>query len=371
MQTYKLIKEDYVLLSQPILVKEFGRSKAQFLSQLHYWISKGQGTQHENLSWIFNTVEAWADQLQLSVRQIKRIIKELREKGVIFTKKLSLHKSNQTNYYSINYERLKHLSNQKKTNENVKNHRQSPRHTHSDMMTPSKGQNDPLVIQRITNKDYDKSEFEGMMESQGKGEGGAFLDPVNQDQNNNLTKIKNTTSQDMVRIWNKVVCKSPTSLTKELAPLLVAAFKQKFNACLNKWEHYCQTLTSSEYMMGKTFDLNLKWALKFATIERVRAGGFGVKEIACKVDEHEAYDQALKHIERCHEESTCQEIRRNVLQAFGAVKYNTWFQKVRLEERAGEVIVVPPSAFVAHYIEKEFGNILQKMRRGNNESFYS
>lgn len=114
--------------------------------------------------------------------------------------------------------------------------------------------------------------------------------------------------------------------------------------------------------MGKTFDLSLKWALKFSTMERLRAGGLGVKDIVCKPNVHQAHHQALEHIKQCEEESTCQEIRRKVLQAFGAIKYNTWFKDVRLQERAGEIILIPPSAFVADYIEKEFGQLLQKGR---------
>ena len=38
MQTYKLLEQDSVLLSQPLLIEHFGRAGAQFLSQLHYWL---------------------------------------------------------------------------------------------------------------------------------------------------------------------------------------------------------------------------------------------------------------------------------------------------------------------------------------------
>lgn len=364
MPSYKIIQQDTVLLAQPKMIELFGRSSALFLNQLHYWIHNKQtsGKIQNGIKWVYNNLHEWAHQLKLSERQIQRIICTLREKDVIHVERLSGNKSNRTNYYTINYQKLEkltgpdHLIDETPVLKATSNH---------DILSSSSRQNVVMVIQNSPHKEFNKSDEIILNEKTKKNE--PFLKQVLQDQNNffkeNMSSPKNTTSQDMLKLWNLYLSKAQTAMRKDLAPLLVAAFKHKFDENLEQWEHYCKTLATSSYLMSNAFDLNLKWALKYATIERVRAGGFGVKDVQIQPDIQEAQRQALQHITQCNEDIRCKEIRQKILQAFGAIKYNTWLTRVCFEKnRTGEgVILKPNSAFVAHYIEREFGDILKNL----------
>jgi hypothetical protein len=101
-----LLQNDNFTMVHPELINRFGRSRASFISQLHYWIKKNQGIVHDGKRFVYNTADEWGDQLRYSSRTITRIIKDLVEAGVIIVKKLAWKKSDRTNYYALNYEMI-------------------------------------------------------------------------------------------------------------------------------------------------------------------------------------------------------------------------------------------------------------------------
>jgi hypothetical protein len=365
MQTYKLLEQDTVLLSQPELIKKFGRVGAQFIHQLHYWEVKQAGILHDGAQWIYNTADAWAEQLQISVRQIRRIIKNLREAGVILIKKLSTHKSNRTNYYSLNYDFLNGFS--------EKNNTQTVSSTHRDILSSSLGHKGTMVIQRITNKDFNnKSEgeeriipLEGCPVSENLIEQVPIIKNLRIREGQGACKTPttqvNTTVQDMIGLWNKTFDKTPTKLSKDLARNLMGAFKHKFDQSLDKWQHYCHLIASSDYMMGESFTLTLSWALKFATIDRILAKDLGVKDIPFKPSEASLEQKALDHIQNISEPETCKKARRLILKALGTPAYVSWFTQVDFTETGqGEVGMRPHNTFVQDAIQTKFAAILVK-----------
>ena len=104
-------KITHTLIAQAHLIDEFGRTGAQFINQLHYWLQKKNvGIIHDNKKWIYNTAEEWAKQLRVSTRTIERHISTFLKLGVIKVEKLSSHKSNRTNFLTLNYEILENLT---------------------------------------------------------------------------------------------------------------------------------------------------------------------------------------------------------------------------------------------------------------------
>src|SRR3989338_8940955 len=154
MQSMKILEGDGVLLSQPLLIEQFGRAGAQFLSQLHYWLNHNQnlGTISNGAKWIYNSAKDWADQLCMSSRTIQRLISSLNNAGVLEIKKLSANKHNRTNHYTINYEVLDKLMNH---NEKVL---KNPKKLITTKCRNALGQNDAMYIQRLPTKELNKSE---------------------------------------------------------------------------------------------------------------------------------------------------------------------------------------------------------------------
>ncbi|MCX7351840.1 MAG: hypothetical protein NTW22_00965 [Proteobacteria bacterium] len=240
MQTYKLLEQDSVLLSQPLLIENFGRAGAQFLSQLHYWLEHSQcGQQHMGQKWIYNTENSWANQLKLSARQFRRHVSNLADKGIIFVQKLNPHKSNRTNYFSINYEQLNQLL--AKDVSTSSSYSQTRSFVHEDIMSSSSGHNVPIYIEtNTTNKDINKSEaiaIELVGQGQTKNKPVDLVKQVNMmiskdmekkeetvidlvtsetslvTENLNAEAIqlkkKTTTTQDMLEIWNTSLGEQP------------------------------------------------------------------------------------------------------------------------------------------------------------------
>jgi hypothetical protein len=270
MQTYKLLEQDSVLLSQPLLIEHFGRAGAQFFSQLHYWLEKREtlGCKYQDSHWIYNSAESWAKQLHLSVRQIRRLISKFVESGVLRVEKLNPYKSIRTNYYSIDYDKLN-------ASVSPKRNLETRSFVHGDILSPSSCHNGTIYIEtKTTNKDINKSEakiFERVGQGRKKNKPVDLVNQVNMmiskdmekkeetvvglvtpqkslvTENLNTEAIqpkkKTTTSQDMLMIWNTILGeKAQTSMSKELAPLLVSAFHKKFEQSLDQWKSYCELI---------------------------------------------------------------------------------------------------------------------------------
>ena len=388
MQTYKLLEEDTVLLSQPLLIQHFGRAGAQFLSQLHYWLEhSGCGQQHQGQKWIYNTEKTWASQLKLSARQFRRYVSQLTSKGIIFVKKLNPHKSNRTNYFSINYTLLDEL---------IKNNPglfldkppESSCFIHEDIMSPPLGHSVPIYIEtKTTNKDLNKSDGLSIKQA---GQGGKPINQVNQVnqvKNNNfkknekikekheeaasqalssekLRKIQSigkiTTTRDMLAIWNETLGeKAKVSMSKELAPLLVSAYSKKFEQDLGQWRRYCELIRSSSYLMGGEFVLSPFWALKFGVIDRMRAGEFGVKlRYFCGQgsNDHIIVDgiKIQQLIDELDESLEAKATRLRLAEAIGAAAYHSWFHQARFIRKDGEIQLVAPNSFVEQIWESQF-----------------
>ena len=385
MQTSKLLPHDTVMLLQPQLVKQFGRAGALLLSQLHYWLNKKNslGCNHQGNRWIYNTAEEWAEQLQLSARYVRQLFAKMADLGIVKIEKLHKIKSVRTNYYSIDYDQLHKFVGTEDSFANLS----------AEIITGPLGKNNLIYNDtKITNKDTNKSEdFE--KNSKMIGQGGSKTKQVKQVKNLNLknekkldalqefattclaieknkradeanpSMPKTTTAQDMLKVWNDIfAAKSEAKLTKELAPLLVSAFKNKFESNLKNWQNYCDQLKSSSYLMGGSFNLTLGWALRFATIDRIRAGELGVKISPrdTSTGQGAVIDEAqiIQMIKALPDSAISKALRHKISKAIGYAAYYSWFHAAKFCEEGGEIRMVAPNAFVEQYWETNFDWVL-------------
>lgn len=101
-----LIQGDYPLIASPTLAQAYGVASAIFLQKLHYFL------QHhtDQKKYFYHSYEQWVETLGMySVSTIKRVVSKLKKLGILVVKKLAQNKWLQTNFYTINYRRLRTL----------------------------------------------------------------------------------------------------------------------------------------------------------------------------------------------------------------------------------------------------------------------
>ncbi|WP_445346211.1 hypothetical protein [Acinetobacter bohemicus] len=102
----KLLINESPLQVQPSLAMAIGLNEAIFLQQLHYWMGVSRH-HHDGKKWVYNTYSDWLLQLKyLSLPTLKRTIKSLKDRGLLSVERFDKLRSNQVNYYAINYDVL-------------------------------------------------------------------------------------------------------------------------------------------------------------------------------------------------------------------------------------------------------------------------
>lgn len=103
-----LITGDYPLIASPTLAKAFGVAAANFLQKLHYFLENNEGKTFNGKKYWFQSYEQWQTTLGVySISTIKRIVAKLKRAGILVIEKLAQNKWLQTNFYTINYKKLK------------------------------------------------------------------------------------------------------------------------------------------------------------------------------------------------------------------------------------------------------------------------
>jgi len=102
----KLLINESPLQVQPSLAMAIGLNEAIFLQQLHYWLGASKNFK-DGKKWIYNTYDEWILQLKyMSLSTLKRTVKSLKSQNLIIVSNFDSKRSNQVNYYSINYDVL-------------------------------------------------------------------------------------------------------------------------------------------------------------------------------------------------------------------------------------------------------------------------
>ncbi|VEP16091.1 conserved hypothetical protein [Hyella patelloides LEGE 07179] len=87
-------------------------NSAVIVQQLHYWMQKeGVGTIIEGVKYVYNTFEKWVrEQFQwLSIWQFRKSMNLLRQLEIVKVIRYKSQEWNQTNYYSLDYNRLREI----------------------------------------------------------------------------------------------------------------------------------------------------------------------------------------------------------------------------------------------------------------------
>lgn len=353
----------------PKLGEILGRGASMFISTLQFLLNnQSVGVEKEGRKWVYNTSEQWGQYIGYSSRQVERIVSRLSHQGIIVVQKLSRCKSNRTNYYTVDENKLDALLQEKmpsevNTNPSLKELDTSLHVNNINLVDKMSGcsRHEGGFSTKNTNKEVNNK-------SDGKASALIGIDQISisvpKNQKDQVEQVKNIKTkinnkkipiaQEMIFIWNKVLEKSPTTMSKQLAPLLVAAYKSKFNSEIKQWEQYCKMISSSPYLTGESFNLSLLWALKYTTIDRIKNLEFGVKQI-----EMASYSQieAIAHIQTLDESQKCKEIRVKLLSLYGENAYKNWFSRIKLQVVDNKVCFQAENKFMHDYIASHYGQI--------------
>lgn len=102
----KLLINENPLVLLPSLAVKIGLNQAIVIQQIHYWLQASK-TKINDKKWVYNTIDEWHEQFPFFSRStLERAISSLVKDGFLIVEKLSGHKSDRTNYYTIDYIKL-------------------------------------------------------------------------------------------------------------------------------------------------------------------------------------------------------------------------------------------------------------------------
>ena len=120
--TPSLLNKERCLVFNPTLAKLIGDRQAILLQQIQYWLdineqSKSEYNYREGHWWTYNTYEAWVEESFpfWSTRMLRRLMKDLEEKGLVITKKFECSDWKQRKWYTIDYDAVESLKNAEST----------------------------------------------------------------------------------------------------------------------------------------------------------------------------------------------------------------------------------------------------------------
>lgn len=99
--------KEYSIPFQPSLAKAFDVCGALLIQQIHYWSLENRNIRADGHSWVYNTHQQWADQLEIySTVTVRKKMKELEFLGVIKVGTFNKIAYDRTRWYRIDYEKL-------------------------------------------------------------------------------------------------------------------------------------------------------------------------------------------------------------------------------------------------------------------------
>ena len=354
MSHQRLLRKDSCLVLQPSLVKELGRSTALVLQQIHYWLSSNQyGKEHDGRRWIYNSYNAWEDQIKIySISTIRRSLVKLEELGFISSDFLSTKKSDRTKWYSINYENLN----------DVKCNNDGEGDVKGDSFIPAAQKKS--VIANYSQKNVIKMDIPSVQKE--------HILIETKTTSKNQKSSEELKGSDIVlklfEIWKKRVGEGRAlCLNPKRSRFLMAAFRTKFKGCFEKWTAYCDAIASSDFLMGRvktTFKASLDWVLKFDIIQRILEGDFGVKKDILQPSNlsSKSIDYEQKCIQAQDESDEIKNLRMHVLQRVGQGAYRSWFKDATFFINESGAGVIGQGAFWKNYVITHFAYVLNDLR---------
>jgi hypothetical protein len=173
---------------------------------------------------------------------------------------------------------------------------------------------------------------------------------------------------EMIDIWRRIVSRDlDESISKATYNNLEKSYVEKFSSSLSEWKRFCSLCASSKYLMGETtqqFKLNIGWASKLDSIEKITNGHFSTGDRAQKIvlpSQTELHDEIL----RSDETQEVKDFRALCLRTFGNASYISNFKPLTIEFRKEkEVALIAIHKFAAEFLMQNCYSYLRRLLEG-------
>lgn len=106
----KLVDE-HPMLVLPSLAMAVGLNEAVLLQQLHFLLRSHASHTRDQRQWVYNTYEQWQTVFPFwKPRMLRILLTDLEQRGLLLSGKYNHSKSDQTKWYTIDYEQLSHVT---------------------------------------------------------------------------------------------------------------------------------------------------------------------------------------------------------------------------------------------------------------------
>ena len=100
----KLLIDETPIQIQPTMVCVFGLNEAIFLQQLHY-LSQYSTHIYDDRKWVYNSYNQWQERFPfMSLSSIKRLVKKLKDIGILILDNYNTNQWDRTSWYAIDYD---------------------------------------------------------------------------------------------------------------------------------------------------------------------------------------------------------------------------------------------------------------------------
>ncbi|CAO5675835.1 MAG: hypothetical protein HEEMFOPI_01164 [Holosporales bacterium] len=351
----KIIQNAPVLMSSVALTKALGRGVgSQFICQIQYWVNKGLGKIAEGKVWIYNTAEVWAEQLGVTPKQVRNLIKKFSNMGILHVRKFNKQKWDHTCFVAIDHEKLEAL-----VGANIFAYNEEKTSTSIEKKVPK-------VNTKINTKEENKSEEPLPQTTNTIAPAKRQVDEIknikHEEDSNLLPSQNQKIIQEMLLLWNKYFSKFPERLNKNLSKFLYAAFKNKFNSSLQEWELYLKRIESSNFLNSERFTLRLSWILKFETIDVIQKKGWGVKDIQRPIDEKTLQKRFDTHLDALDESNFFKMLRQKIAKFIGISAYLSWFTQGTFFDQKNYPHFKGQTNFITDYIETHYSYLYKNIK---------
>jgi len=356
-----LANEGICLVTHPEVALALGKSEAIFLQQLHYWISTNNkmGTILDGKRWIYNSYKSWAENLRIySESTIRRAVSKLEKMGILLSQNLNKKRSDQTKWYTINYDVLKNLIPDVSSGKGKKREEKVEIDEGLLKMNSPSIQNEQIIYKE--NKDNFKDKFLSLNNFKRK----ICFKKINS--TNKQHESSKNIFQEMILIWNQIVeeGQKTVELTFKRINFLRKAFEIKFGSCLEKWKEFCKRVASSKFLMGEikaSFKASLDWVLKFDVMQRIFEGDFGVGDRTFYLEKNkENLQETEKVIQSSSESQEVKQLRLALLKRLGNAVYASWFKETKMDLKTEKLFILARSQFATDHIVRVFLGDIEK-----------
>lgn len=174
-------------------------------------------------------------------------------------------------------------------------------------------------------------------------------------------------AQEIHQIWQeKTNGAIPTPrLTAGFAGKLLKALRIHFSNSLELWKSYCESVSSSDFLMGKVgaFKAWLIWVIRQETIEKIKKGALGIKKPFQSSKEVLTLSkkEIEKKIQNSSEPKKIKTLRQRLLKKMGVGSYTSWIKSMEIVVEGKSVVFKAVNEFAQMKVQEKYGQFLHQV----------